>query len=97
MPVVTRALLADLGTIDVEWSRRSVAMSNLNLQTVVYREGEHYVAQCLNVDVSSFGDSEAEALANLQEALELYFEDAPASDAAPVEAAEVRTLTLQGA
>jgi predicted RNase H-like HicB family nuclease len=72
-------------------------MSNLNLQSVVYREGEHYVAQCLNVDVSSFGDTEAEALANLQEALELYFEDAPTSDAAPVEAAEVRTLTLQHA
>jgi predicted RNase H-like HicB family nuclease len=72
-------------------------MSTLNLQSVVYREDEHYVAQCLNVDVSSFGDSEADALANLQEALELYFEDAPASDAVPVEAAEVRTLTLQGA
>ncbi len=72
-------------------------MSNLNLQSVVYREGEHYVAQCLNIDVSSFGASEAEALANLQEALELYFEDAPASDAAQVEAAEVRTLTLQRA
>jgi predicted RNase H-like HicB family nuclease len=72
-------------------------MSNLNLQSVVYREGEHYVAQCLNIDVSSFGDSEAEALANLQEALELYFEDAPTSDATLVEAAEVRTLTLQGA
>jgi predicted RNase H-like HicB family nuclease len=72
-------------------------MSNLNLQTVVYREDEHYVAQCLNVDVSSFGDSEAEALANIREALELYFEDASASDASPVEAAEVRTLTLQGA
>jgi predicted RNase H-like HicB family nuclease len=72
-------------------------ITKLNLQSVVYREGEHCVAQCLNVDVSSFGDSEAEALANLQEALELYFEDAPASDAAEVEAAEVRTLTLQRA
>jgi predicted RNase H-like HicB family nuclease len=72
-------------------------MSNLNLQSVVYREGEHYVAQCLNIDVSSFGDTEAEALTNLQEALELYFEDAPASDASSVEAPEVRTLTLQGA
>ncbi len=68
-----------------------------DLQSVVYREGEHYVAQCLNIDVSSFGDSEAEALANLQEALELYFEDAPVSDANPIEAAEVRTLTLRGA
>lgn len=72
-------------------------MSTLNLQSVVYREGKHFVAQCLNVDVSSFGDSEAEALANLQEALELYFEDAPVSDATPVDAPEVRTLTLQGA
>jgi predicted RNase H-like HicB family nuclease len=72
-------------------------MSKLNLQSVVYREGEHYVAQCLNIDVSSFGDTEAEALANLQEALELYFEDAPASDATSVVAPEVRTLTLQGA
>jgi predicted RNase H-like HicB family nuclease len=52
-------------------------MSVLDLQSVVYREGAHYVAQCLNVDVSSFDDTEADALANLQEALELYFEDAP--------------------
>jgi predicted RNase H-like HicB family nuclease len=72
-------------------------VSKLDLQSVVYREGEHYVAQCLNVDVSSFGDSEAVALANLQEALELYFEDAPASDASPIEAVELRTLTLQSA
>lgn len=72
-------------------------MTNLNLQSVVYREGEHYVAQCLNVDVSSFGHTETEALASLQEALELYFEDAPASDAVPVEAAEVHPLTLKRA
>ncbi len=32
------------------------------------------MAQCLNVDVSSFGDTREEALTNLQEALELYFE-----------------------
>jgi predicted RNase H-like HicB family nuclease len=51
-------------------------MSVLDLQSIVYRDGEHYVAQCLNVDVSSFGASESQALENLQEALELYFEDA---------------------
>jgi predicted RNase H-like HicB family nuclease len=38
------------------------------------------------VDVSSFGDSVQEAPANLQEALELYFEDAPEPDLTPVEA-----------
>ena len=68
-------------------------MSTLNLQSVVYHEGEHFVAQCLNVDVASFGNTEADALANLQEALELYFEDAPASDAVPVEDAEAVSYT----
>ena len=40
----------------------------------VWREGEWYVSQCLEVDVASQGESEEEALANLQEALALYFE-----------------------
>jgi predicted RNase H-like HicB family nuclease len=53
-------------------------MAMLDVQTVVYREGDHFVAQCLDVDISSFGSSESDALANLREALELYFEDAPA-------------------
>lgn len=35
------------------------------------------MAQCLNVDVSSFGKTKTEALKNLKEALELYFEDRP--------------------
>jgi predicted RNase H-like HicB family nuclease len=70
-------------------------MSVLDLQNIVYREGEHYVAQCLNVDISSFGATESEALKNLQEALELYFEDAPDDVVAAVEAPEVRRLTLE--
>jgi predicted RNase H-like HicB family nuclease len=41
---------------------------------VVYREEEFFVAQCLNVDVSSFGSTREEAVANLKEAVELYFE-----------------------
>ena len=40
----------------------------------VYREEEFFVAQCLNVDVSSFGSTREEAVANLKEAVELYFE-----------------------
>ena len=46
-----------------------------HLKYVVYQEGKHYVSQCLNVDVSSFGDSIDEAVANLKEAVELYLED----------------------
>lgn len=39
-----------------------------------------YVARCLDVEVTSQGETVEEALANLREALELYFEDAPAPD-----------------
>jgi predicted RNase H-like HicB family nuclease len=42
---------------------------------VVWREDKYYVSQCLNVEVSSFGESIDEAVANLKEAVELYFED----------------------
>jgi predicted RNase H-like HicB family nuclease len=66
-------------------------------QSVVYKEGKYYVAQCLNVDVSSFGDTEQEALANLQEALELYLEDAPTTTSTAVEHPTVHTLHLQHA
>ncbi len=49
-------------------------MRKIDLQSVVWKEGKHYVSQCLNVDVSSFGSTKAKALENLKEALELYFE-----------------------
>jgi len=45
------------------------------LKNIVWQEGRHFVAQCLNVEVSSFGESKEEALANPTEALELYFEN----------------------
>ena len=41
----------------------------------VWREGDWFVAQCLDVDIASQGRTEQEVLKNLQEALELYFED----------------------
>jgi predicted RNase H-like HicB family nuclease len=70
-------------------------MPMLDVQAVVYREGDHVVAQCLDVDVSSFGGNESEALDNLREALELYFEDKPTDAIAKVEAPEVRRLTFE--
>jgi len=53
---------------------------NQSVKYCIYKEDGYYVAQCLNVDVSSFGESVEEAIFNIKEALELYFEDAdPAS------------------
>lgn len=42
---------------------------------IIYKEGDYYVSQCLNVDVSSFGSNVQEAIDNLKEAVELYFDD----------------------
>ena len=48
------------------------------IKYVIYKEGKYYVAQRLNVDISSFGNNIEEATQNLKEALDLYFEDEPA-------------------
>ncbi|OGO38058.1 MAG: hypothetical protein A2W35_21700 [Chloroflexi bacterium RBG_16_57_11] len=45
-----------------------------NFTASVWREDNWYIAQCLEIDVASQGETEEEALANLEEALELYFE-----------------------
>ena len=44
-------------------------------KNVAWKEGKFYVAQCLNIEVSSFGETIEEALENLKEAIELYIED----------------------
>ncbi len=40
----------------------------------IWREDNWFIAQCLEVDIASQGESEEEALLNLAEALEMYFE-----------------------
>ena len=48
-------------------------MKKLNLESIVYKEDKYFVAQCLSVDVSSFGNTKKEALSQLEDALNLYF------------------------
>src|SRR5262249_4314497 len=38
-----------------------VSLRNLSLTVVISREGDRYVAQCLKISVSSFGDTQDEA------------------------------------
>jgi len=46
------------------------------LTAVIEREGDGYVALCPELDIASQGVTIEEAKANLQEALELFFESA---------------------
>lgn len=57
---------------------------------MVWQEGKWFVAQCLEIDVSSQGVTEADALANLQEAVELHLTP-PVATIAP----SVRTIGVE--
>jgi predicted RNase H-like HicB family nuclease len=63
-----------------------------SIEVVIYREGDQWVAQALNVDISSFGDSAEEARAAIQEALELYFDDISDADVPEVSDAQITEL-----
>ena len=68
----------------------------MKLNVVVSRteDSDLYVAQCVEVDVASQGMTVDEALANVQEALELYFEG---EDDVPLPApavAELRSVEI---
>ena len=49
-------------------------MNNQTFTASIWQEGNWFIAQCLEVDIASQGESEESALVNLAEALELYFE-----------------------
>jgi predicted RNase H-like HicB family nuclease len=61
----------------------------------VWREGNWYISQCLEVDVASQGESEEAALANLKEALELHFEPPQATRPPKVRTIEVEVGRLK--
>lgn len=61
-----------------------------NFNAVTWQESEWFIAQCIEIDIASQGQTEAEALANLRDALELHFTP-PVATLAP----EVRTVEVE--
>lgn len=55
----------------------------MRFTAVITKEGQWCVARATEVEVASQGKTVEEALANLKEALELYFEDEPLPEALP--------------
>ena len=56
-------------------------MKSLTFTAVIHREDNLYVAECPEVGVVSQGTTIEEAIANLQEATELYLEEFPLEEA----------------
>ncbi len=72
-------------------------MRKIDLKNVVWKKGKYYVAQCLNVDVSSFSKTKKEALTALtalDEALELYFEDIKTPRVTKIEKPELVKMSI---
>lgn len=72
-------------------------MRKIDLKSVLWKEGDYYISQCLEVDVSSFGKTKTETLDNLQDALELYFEDIPLPEKIEVKNPVIASVHLQHA
>ena len=62
------------------------------IEVVIFQEDDRWVAQALNVEVSSFCDTPEEARAAIQEALELYFEDDPDQEIPNVQGGRIEEL-----
>ncbi len=73
--------------------KKQKRMKKIYFASAIWREGRYYVAQCLNVDISSFGRTKVLALKNLKEALELYLEDLPFSKIAQIKKPSIQTHT----
>jgi predicted RNase H-like HicB family nuclease len=67
-----------------------IAVMKRPFAATVWREGNVYIGQCLEVDVASQGATEEEALTNLTEALELHFEPPR-----PTRPPKVRTIEVE--
>lgn len=50
-------------------------MKNMFYHALVWKENHLYVAKALELEIASQGQTRPEALKNLKEAIELYFED----------------------
>lgn len=52
--------------------RKVKGMKNISFANAVHREGKYYIAESLDIDISSFGKTRLAAIESLEEALESY-------------------------
>ena len=66
-----------------------------SIEVVFYREADRWLAQALNVDVATFGDSLDDARAAIEEAPDLYFEDEPDMEIPKASDARIEEVLVQ--
>lgn len=68
--------------LDIKLVWRVISMVH-KVTAIVQKDDDWYVAKCLENSVASQGKTVEEAIANLKEALELYYEDVPSDIVEP--------------
>ena len=95
LPAHRREVLVELAAGIREPADDEGHKATRRLTAVIEREGDGYVALCPEVDVATQGDTIEQARANLQEALELFFEKASQAEIAERLHGEVYVTTLE--
>lgn len=72
-------------------------MRTTNLKSIVWKEEKYFISQCLEVEVSSFGTTKKQAIKNLQDALALYFQDAPIPKKQRIQNLEIKSVSFEHA
>jgi len=62
---------------DLRLNYREVSTMSRRYTAIITKEGNWYIARCLELDVTSQGKTIEEAQANIKEAVELYIESFP--------------------
>ena len=75
--------------------RKTQKQLKSGLNVLIWKEGKWFVAKCVEVEVASQGKTKKEALKNIEEALQLYFEDEKAPLPQPYSNLELHSLTLK--
>lgn len=64
------------------------------IHTVVWKEDKYFVAKALEVEVTSQGLNEQQALVNLKEALELYFENQSGIELSEIDKPKLQDISI---
>lgn len=76
--------------INIVSKRKDVTFMSIKYNVIIQKEDDWYVAKCIDNNVASQGKTVEEALKNLKEAVELYYQDEE-----PIEPKQVLITTLE--
>jgi len=55
--------------------QKSSPLSSRSLHAIVWQEDDLFVSKCVELEIASQGQTEKEAITNLEEAIDLFFEN----------------------